>query len=69
MNAVDAGTYKGAPLRGFAVGNGCTGNDIGTCGWGDQSTYYEVEFLKNTAFIPRSLKVVFFYAHSKSIEL
>jgi hypothetical protein len=57
MNADAAGTYKGAALQGIAVGNGCTGTEVGTCGGGTQGTYYETEYLASTAFIPRSLKV------------
>ena len=26
------GTYTGAELKGIAVGNGCTGSEIGVCG-------------------------------------
>jgi carboxypeptidase C (cathepsin A) len=56
MNAEAAGTWTGAPLRGFAVGNGCTGSELGTCGHGAQSTYYETSFLLQHAFVPKSLK-------------
>jgi carboxypeptidase C (cathepsin A) len=56
MNAVAAGTYKGAPLRGIAVGNGCTGDQIGICGFGPQGTYYEWEYLTQLSFIPNDQK-------------
>ena len=56
LNAVAAGTYTGAPLKGIAVGNGCSGNEIGTCSWGVQSDYYETTYLTALAFTPRSLK-------------
>jgi len=56
MNAAKAGTYTGAPLRGMAVGNGCTGNEIGICGFGEQGTYYEWEYLTQQALIPNTLK-------------
>ena len=56
LAAVDAGTYTGAPLKGIAVGNGCSGNEIGTCSWGIQSTYYETDYLASLAFVPKSLK-------------
>ena len=32
LNATESGTYTGAPLKGMAAGNGCTGTEIGTCG-------------------------------------
>jgi hypothetical protein len=49
-------TYKGAPLKGIAVGNGCSGNQIGICGNGQQGTCYEWQYLTQTAFIPNDLK-------------
>ena len=48
------GTYGGAPLVGIAVGNGCTGSEIGTCG--GQRDEYMTEYLLGLAFIPRTLK-------------
>jgi carboxypeptidase C (cathepsin A) len=56
LNATNAGTYTGAPLRGIAVGNGCSGNEIGICSWGVQGDYYETSYLTQLAFIPASLK-------------
>jgi carboxypeptidase C (cathepsin A) len=56
LNAQKAGTYTGAPLRGMAVGNGCTGDQIGICGFGSQGTYYEWEYLTQLALIPNTLK-------------
>ena len=50
------GTYTGAPLKGIAVGNGCSGDEIGTCGWGSQSTYYETKYLTGHAFVSNELK-------------
>ena len=32
LKHTDAGTYTGAPLIGIAVGNGCTGTEVGICG-------------------------------------
>ena len=32
LSAVDKGTYSGAPLVGIAVGNGCSGTEVGVCG-------------------------------------
>lgn len=36
------GTYTGADLKGIAVGNGCTGTEIGVCG--GQRTMYDAQF-------------------------
>lgn len=54
LNAVKAGTYTGAPLTGIAVGNGCSGTEIGVCG--GQGQQFRTEFLLEHAFMPRSLK-------------
>jgi carboxypeptidase C (cathepsin A) len=51
-----AGTYTGASLTGIAVGNGCSGNEVGICGDGPQGTYYEWEYLTQTAFVDPPLK-------------
>jgi len=48
------GTWTGAKLKGIAVGNGCTGNEIGSCG--GQRTQFDTEYLLGTAFINASLK-------------
>lgn len=48
------GTWHGAKLKGIAVGNGCTGTQIGVCGGhGDQ---FRTEYLLGTAFINATLK-------------
>lgn len=49
-------TYRGAPLTGIAAGNGCSGTEVGICGSGPQGTYYEWQYLLNTAFIDADLK-------------
>jgi len=54
LQATENGTYKGAPLKGIAVGNGCTGNEIGVCG--GERDKYETEYLLGTAFVDPSLK-------------
>jgi carboxypeptidase C (cathepsin A) len=36
VNAEKANTYTGAKLTGIAVGNGCTGTEVGICGSGPQ---------------------------------
>ena len=54
LHAMQAGTYSGAPLAGIAVGNGCSGTEIGVCG--GQGEQFRTEFLTEHAFMPRSLK-------------
>lgn len=51
------GSYTGAKLTGMAAGNGCSGTEVGICGNGPQGTYYEWEYLVQTAFIDNDLKV------------
>lgn len=48
------GTYTGAELKGIAVGNGCTGSEIGVCG--GQRDQYDTEYLLGTAFVSDSVK-------------
>ena len=36
VNAEINGTYTGATLTGIAVGNGCSGTEVGICGDGPQ---------------------------------
>mmetsp|Transcript_36242 Transcript_36242/g.79110 ORF Transcript_36242/g.79110 Transcript_36242/m.79110 type:complete len:467 (+) Transcript_36242:46-1446(+) len=54
MKAEEAGTWTGAKLHGIAVGNGCTGTEIGVCG--GEREKYETKYLLGTAFIPQTLK-------------
>lgn len=60
LKGEDDGTYTGPSLKGIAVGNGCTGNEIGICGWyfggGCQGLYYAYKFLLEFAFFENSLK-------------
>lgn len=56
LKAVDAGTYSGAPLKGIAVGNGCSGHEIGICGFAAQGTYYLYKYLLGKAFIADNVK-------------
>jgi carboxypeptidase C (cathepsin A) len=49
-------SYKGAALKGIAVGNGCSGDTIGICGHGVQGTCYEWTYLTQLGFIPTDLK-------------
>eukprot|EP00755_Sulcionema_specki_P006138 Sspe_Gene.34647::Locus_16828_Transcript_2_2_Confidence_0.667_Length_2483::g.34647::m.34647/K16296/SCPL-I; serine carboxypeptidase-like clade I len=48
------GTWTGARLHGIAVGNGCTGSQIGVCG--GQRDQYDTEYLLQTAFLSKKLK-------------
>mmetsp|Transcript_3426 Transcript_3426/g.10487 ORF Transcript_3426/g.10487 Transcript_3426/m.10487 type:complete len:500 (+) Transcript_3426:66-1565(+) len=50
--------YTGAALAGIAVGNGCTGDEIGICAFGasTQGDYYTTKYLMQTAFAPDSIK-------------
>jgi carboxypeptidase C (cathepsin A) len=54
LHATQAGNYTGAPLKGIAVGNGCSGNEVGSCG--GQREQYDTEFLLGQAFVSKSLK-------------
>ena len=56
VQATLAGTYAGAPLAGIAVGNGCSGSEIGICGWSSQGEYYTTKFLMSSGFAPEGLK-------------
>ena len=56
VNAEKANSYTGAKLNGIAVGNGCTGTEVGICGSGPQGTYYEWEYLVQTGFVDTNLK-------------
>merc|ERR1711879_421475 len=47
------GTWDGAELRAIAVGNGCTGTEIGVCG-GEQK--YIWMYMLNQAFVPQVMK-------------
>ncbi len=53
--AVGNGTYSGADLRAIAVGNGCTGTEIGVCG--GQRDRFSLEYLLATAFVPQETKL------------
>jgi len=49
-------TYTGAPLKGIAVGNGCTGDQIGICGHAEQGTCYKWTYLTQLGMISNDLK-------------
>lgn len=54
MWAEGNGTWTGAPLKGIAVGNGCTGNSIGSCG--GERDRFSVQYILGTALISADLK-------------
>ena len=57
VQATLAGNYTGAPLAGIAVGNGCSGHEIGTCAFGSpQSRYYQTKSLMSSGFASEPLK-------------
>lgn len=60
LQSVEAGTYKGATLKGIGVGNGCTGTEIGICGYYNNNLcrglHFQSEFVLNLAFVDTSLK-------------
>jgi len=45
-----------ASLKGIAVGNGCSGTEVGICSWGDQGSALEAKFLTSSGFLPEDLK-------------
>jgi len=47
---------KYPPLKGIAVGNGCSGNEVGICSWGPQGQVYTTKYLMSSGFLPESLK-------------
>jgi len=49
------GNYKGAPLKGIAVGNGCTGTEVGICG--DRRNTFQAQFFsQTTGFLSPAVK-------------
>jgi Serine carboxypeptidase len=56
LNGEADGSYTGAKLTGIAVGNGCSGTEVGICGSGPQGTYYEWDYLIQTSFVSKELK-------------
>ena len=51
---VDRGAWEGAELRGIAVGNGCSGTEVGVCG--GQRWAYDTTYLMGTALVAPQLK-------------
>ena len=43
-------------LKGIAVGNGCSGSEVGICSWGPQGDVYNTKYLMSSGFLPEALK-------------
>ena len=56
VKAQTAGTWTGAPLAGIAVGNGCSGSEVGVCAQNDEFSYLRWAYLLQTAFVSSSTK-------------
>jgi hypothetical protein len=56
VKAQNAGTWSGAPLAGIAVGNGCSGSEVGVCAQNDEFSYFRWAYLLQTAFVSSSTK-------------
>ena len=60
LDAQKAGTWNGPSLKGIAVGNGCTGTQIGICGFykgnACDGLYFEYKFLSGFGFFSDQLK-------------
>ncbi len=50
----DRGAWEGAELRGIAVGNGCSGTEVGVCG--GQRWAFDTSYLMGTALVAPQLK-------------
>ena len=60
LDAQLAGLWKGPPLKGIAVGNGCTGTQTGICGGYEgnacEGLYFEYKFLAGFSFFNDNMK-------------
>lgn len=56
MQAQRSGQWTGAQLAGIAVGNGCSGSEVGVCSQDENFSYYRWAYLVQTAFISSSAK-------------
>ena len=54
LSLVDRGAWEGADLKGIAVGNGCSGTEVGVCG--GQRWVYDTTYLIGTALVDPQLK-------------
>jgi carboxypeptidase C (cathepsin A) len=45
-----------AKLQGIAVGNGCSGTEVGICSWGDQGSALSAKFLTSSGFLPQEVR-------------
>lgn len=51
-----ASSGKYPSLTGIAVGNGCSGTEVGICSWGAQSDVYKTKYFMSTGFVSTQLK-------------
>jgi hypothetical protein len=56
LSLVDRGAWEGAELKGIAVGNGCSGTEVGVCG--GQRWAYDTTYLIGTALVDPQLKAL-----------
>jgi serine carboxypeptidase-like clade 1 len=56
VKAQQAGTWTGAALAGIAVGNGCSGSEVGVCAQSDEFSYFRWAYLQQTAFVSSRMK-------------
>ena len=56
VKAQRGGTWAGAPLVGIAVGNGCSGSEVGVCSQNDAFSFFRWAYLTQTAFMSSSTK-------------
>ena len=54
LSLADRGAWEGATLKGIAVGNGCSGTEVGVCG--GQRWVYDTTYLIGTALVDPQLK-------------
>ena len=56
IKAEQAGKWVGGKLAGIAVGNGCSGSEVGVCAQEENFSYFRWAYLVQTAFISSSDK-------------
>ncbi|KAL1525238.1 hypothetical protein AB1Y20_020105 [Prymnesium parvum] len=54
LSLTEKGEWKGPKLHGIAVGNGCSGTEVGVCG--GQRWIYDTQYLLGSAFVQPLLK-------------
>ena len=60
LDRIKVDNWAGPPLKGIAVGNGCTGTEIGICGMYEGNScdglWYEYQFLSGLSFFSNNLR-------------